>query len=307
MPDIYFYKTIFYNLNYSEPVRVSPECVPCLLRRAVYEARLVDERMVPAAIRAACGVFAKRYRPDRVSARLATEVHRAVYRSLGTNDPYREMKRRSNRAMLELFPLAERMVASSKDPLLTAVLCSIAGNILDFGIRTNIKGPEELKRLFKGIVAEGLAINDLPKLRPFLKKGAKVMFFADNCGEIVLDRLVWRELRKRGVSLTLVVKGEPILTDATMSDVEELGLAREVDGVLDTGSFAVGVDFECIPPALRRSLRSCDLIISKGMANFEAFSTTRWRPIAHLMRTKCSPVAAATGSPIDVNILKLWK
>jgi hypothetical protein len=198
-------------------------------------------------------------------------------------------------------------VASSKDPLLTAVSCSIAGNILDFGIRTDIKGPEELKERFGAIVSEGLAVNDLPRLRPFLKKGANVLFFADNCGEIVLDRLVWRQLRKKGVFLTLVVKGEPILTDATMSDVGELGLAREVDGVLDTGSFAVGVDFDRIPEALRRSLRECDLIISKGMANFESFSSSRWRPIAHLMRTKCAPCAAATGSPIDVNILKLWR
>jgi hypothetical protein len=267
----------------------------------------VDERLAPAAIRAACAVFAKRYRPDRVSARLATEVHRAVYRSLGTDDPYRGMKRRSNRAMLELFPSAERLVASSMDPLRTAVLSSIAGNILDFGIRTDINGPEELKRRFRGIVSEGLAVNDLPKLRRLLKKGAKVLFFADNCGEIVLDRLVWRELRKIGVFLTLVVKGEPILTDATMSDVGELGLAREVDGVLDTGSFAVGVDFDHIPEALRRSLRDCDLIISKGMANFESFSSSRWRPQAHLMRTKCAPVAVATGAPIDVNVLKLWR
>jgi uncharacterized protein with ATP-grasp and redox domains len=288
-------------------VRVSPECVPCLLRRAIYEARLVDERKVPAAIRTACGVFARRYRPDRVSARLATEVHRAVYRALGTDDPYREMKRRSNRAMLELFPSAQRLVVSSKDPLRTAILSSIAGNILDFGIRTDISGPEDLKRRFRGIVDQGLAINDLSKLRPLLKNGSNVLFFADNCGEIVLDRLVWRELRKKGVSLTLVVKGEPILTDATMSDVEELGLAREVDAVRDTGSFAVGVDFERIPEDLRRSLRGCDLILSKGMANFESFSSARWRPIAHLMRTKCAPVAAATGSPVDRNIVKLWR
>ena len=288
-------------------MKITPECVPCLLRRVIYEARLVDERNVPAAVRAACGVFARRYRADRISATLATEVHLAVYRSLGVDDPYRDMKRRSNRAMLDIFPSAQRMVDRSEDPLRTAVLCSIAGNILDFGIRTDIKGPEELKRRFGGIVSEGLAIDDMPGLRRFLKRGARVLYFADNCGEIVLDRLVWRKLRKMGVDVTLVVRGRPILTDATMADVRELGLAREVDRVLDTGSFAVGVDFSSIPPQLRRALAGCDLIISKGMANFESFSSASWRPIAHLMRTKCSPVAKAAGAPMDKNIVKLWR
>jgi hypothetical protein len=288
-------------------VKITADCVPCLLRRVIYEARLVDERNVPAAIRAACGVFARRYRPDRVSATLATEVHRAVYRTLRTDDPYHNMKRRSNKAMLELFPAAERMVRASKDPLLAAVMCAIAGNILDFGLRNDIKSPEELKRRFGGIVSEGLAVNDMPRLRPLLKDGADILYFADNCGEIVLDRLVWRQLRKMGVHVTLVVRGRPILTDATMADVEELGLAKEVDRVLDTGSFAVGVDFKRIPEALKRSLWDCDLIISKGMANFESFSGTRWRPIAHLLRTKCAPVAEATSAPRDVSILKLWR
>jgi hypothetical protein len=179
--------------------------------------------------------------------------------------------------------------------------------MLDFGIRGDMSGPEELSDRFAGMIAEGLAINHLPKMRRFLKKGARVVYFADNCGEIVLDRLLIRELRDLGARVTLVVRGAPILTDATRADVEELGLAKDVDAVLDTGSFAVGIDFDHIPAALRRALRSCDLMISKGMANFESFSGTRWRPIAHLMRTKCAPVAKAAGSPMDVSILKLWR
>jgi damage-control phosphatase, subfamily I len=288
-------------------VKVSPHCVPCLLRRAIYETELVDGSRVPAVIRAACGVFSEHYSPSRVSARLATKVHREVYRVLGSRDPYIVIKRRSNKVASGLLPSAERMVARSRDPLRTAILCSIAGNILDFGIRTDIRRPEELAGRFSGIVRDGLAIDDTPRLRKLLKPGSKVVYFADNCGEIVLDKLVFRELRGLGCAVTLVVKGEPILTDATMEDVEELGLRKEVDAVLDTGSFAVGVDIDRMPPALSRAMRGRDLIISKGMANFESFSGTRWRPILHLMRTKCEPVASAAGAPLDVSIAKLWE
>ena len=73
-------------------MKITPQCVPCLLRRAIYEAELSGPRKVPAAIRAACGVFARRYRPGVVSARLATEVHAAVYRALRDRDPYRDLR-----------------------------------------------------------------------------------------------------------------------------------------------------------------------------------------------------------------------
>jgi len=287
-------------------VKVSPQCVPCLLRRAIYEAELAGPTKVPPAIRAACGIFARRYRPGRVSARLATQVHRAVYRVIGTRDPYRRIKRESNAVALGLLPAARRIVERSPDRLRAAMLCSIAGNLLDFGIRSDLQGPEDLKRAFSGIIKEGLSVDDTPRLRRLLRPGARVVYFADNCGEIVLDTLVFRELRRLGAGVTLVVKGEPILTDATIEDVESLGLRAEVDRVLETGSFAVGIDLDRMPAALRRALRDCDVIISKGMANFESFSGTKWRPIIHLMRTKCAPVASAAGAPMDVSIAKLW-
>lgn len=287
-------------------MRVAPECVPCLMRRVIYEAELVSPSRVPAAIAAACRVFSKRYRPGRVSARLATEVHWEVYRVLRSRDPYKEVKRRSNEIVLGLAPHAGRLVLRSPDPLETAVLCSIAGNILDFGIRSDVRGPEDLLPRFRKIVAQGLAVNDLPRVRRYLRSGARVLYFTDNCGEIVLDALVLRELRALGCRVSLVVKGEPILTDATMEDVDELGLGSEADEVLDTGCFAVGVDFDRAPPALRRALRGADLIVSKGMANFESFSGTRHGPVIHLMRSKCAPVARAADVPLDVNVAKLY-
>ncbi len=287
-------------------MKITPECVPCLLRRAIYEAELSGPAKVTAAIRAACGVFARSYRPDAVSARLATKVHAAVYRAIGDRDPYRDVKRRSNEVALGLLPSARRIVERSKDRLRSAMLCSIAGNMLDFGIRSDIRRPEDLRHAFSGIIQKGLAVDDTRRARRLLRPGAKVVYLADNCGEIVFDTLVLRELRRLGASVTLVVRGEPILTDATIEDVEELGLRSAVDRVLGTGSFAVGVDLDRMPPALRRALREADLVISKGMANFESFSGTKWRPIIHLMRTKCRPVASSAGAPLDVSIAKLW-
>ena len=109
------------------------------------------------------------------------------------------------------------------------------------------------------------------------------------------------------VHLTLVVKGEPILMDVTMDDVKTLGLDRLVDEVETTNAFAVGVDLSKITPSLKKKLERADLIISKGMANWESFSDENNSPIAYLLRTKCGPVASGLGVEKDVNVAKLYE
>ena len=106
--------------------------------------------------------------------------------------------------------------------------------------------------------------------------------------------------------LTLVVKGEPILSDATREDAEKLSFREVVDEIMDTGTFAVGLDIENMPENLRKNLEETDLIICKGMANYEVFSETSYRPIAYLLRTKCEPIARSLGVETNINILKLF-
>jgi uncharacterized protein with ATP-grasp and redox domains len=62
-----------------------------------------------------------------------------------------------------------------------------------------------------------------------------------------------------------------------------------------------------MPPELNNALKKADLIICKGMANYEAFSETDYKPVAYLLRTKCSAIAKSIGLPMNVNIVKLIK
>ncbi|MGB2580908.1 MAG: ARMT1-like domain-containing protein, partial [Thermoplasmata archaeon] len=52
-------------------------------------------------------------------------------------------------------------------------------------------------------------------------------------------------------------------------------------------------------------LRSYDLIIAKGMANYESLSETDIGPVAYLLRTKCDPIADSLGLKKDINAAKL--
>jgi uncharacterized protein with ATP-grasp and redox domains len=68
-----------------------------------------------------------------------------------------------------------------------------------------------------------------------------------------------------------------------------------VDKVETTNAYAVGVDTDKIGPGLRKELEDADIVISKGMANWESFSDEEYRPIAYLMRVKCDPVGRSLG------------
>ncbi len=288
-------------------MKVHPECAQCLLRRILYETRLggadIDKQYE--ATKIAVKALAERFSPNICSAEIATGVHKAVYELLG-KDPYEDAKRKSNEIALKLLPKAEKMVKSSENPFRTAVLCSIIGNVLDFGIRSDFQNADVLLDKFDSLCGEGLGYDDTDKIRE-MAKDSKIAYLTDNCGEIVFDTLLIKELKKSGAEITLIVRGEPILTDATMEDVIQLGIDKMVDKVMTTGRFAVGIPFWDMPDELDRELRSADLIIAKGMANYETLTETDYGPVAYLLRTKCNPVASSMGLKKDINAAKLYK
>ncbi|MDR0767311.1 MAG: ARMT1-like domain-containing protein, partial [Methanosarcinales archaeon] len=106
--------------------------------------------------------------------------------------------------------------------------------------------------------------------------------------------------------LILVVRGAPILTDATMEDAKDLEMETIADQIITTGSNAIGIILNEAPPETLAAMEEATLIISKGMANFESLSDEKFvRPIAFLLRTKCEAVAEALGIEAGKSVAKL--
>ena len=109
-----------------------------------------------------------------------------------------------------------------------------------------------------------------------------------------------------GVKVTGVVRGEAILNDVTLEDAERIGLDKILDKLITTGTFAIGVDLSKAGEDLLSELSEVDLIISKGMANYESISDQKVNvPIVYILRTKCEPVAKSLGVPADINVVKM--
>lgn len=286
-------------------MEMTAECVPCLLGRVVFEVELCDPRKAERAVRDSLAILNEAFRPGSNSAAVATRVHRRVYDVLGCEDPYARLKERSDEVAASLLPRARAFVDRSADRLRAAVAVAIAGNVMDFGIPGH-DSPEQLVGAFESIVGQGLDVDDVDEMRKRLGPGKKVVYLTDNCGESVLDRLLVEELRRTGTRVVGVVKGAPVLTDVTMAEVGRAGLDAAFDEIITTGVFAVGVDVERMGERLRSELTSADLIVAKGMANFESLSGASFRPIIYLMRAKCRPVAEAIGARKGDNVAKLY-
>ena len=292
-------------------MKIQDECIPCLIKRVIFETTqsTKNKEIREKALKNALKTISELYSSDLCSAKIATRVHKKVYETLGDNDPYKHLKKQSNEVAKKLLPRVKKLVKNSDDRLRTSMICSIVGNLLDFGITGGSKTPAELEHTFEKFYEEGLGHDDTSKLKKLLKKSKKTLFFTDNCGEIVFDKILCEEIKKFNpeTRLTLVVKGTNVLSDATLKDALELGFNETVDNILTTGCFAVGLDLENLPDDLSEELNNSDLIISKGMANYEVFSESNYRPIAYLLRTKCKPIARSMKTPVDINVIKIFE
>lgn len=288
-------------------MKLSTECIPCLLKRVAYEVELCAPDRVMRALKECSRIASEMASNEISSAEFASHIHKCAYEIIGSADPYAELKRRSNEVALQLLPEAEQYVASSENPIRAAMTVSIIGNILDFGISGSIESPEELGIEFRRILAESFGCDDSAEIVERISRAKTIMFLADNCGEMVLDKILLQQLKSSGAKIVLVVKGQPILTDVTREELNGLGIEDCVDEILETEDPAIGVNLwdSAVNADLRARMNSVDLIISKGMANFEALSEHEWNTVAYLLRAKCDTVARSLGVPRDTNVIRL--
>lgn len=284
-------------------MKLTPDCVPCLMKRVLFQARLLENGCESEAVGAALRAYAKEYAVGRNSAEVATEVHRSAYEVMGT-DPYIKIKLDADRIAEEYLDQVMGYVDSAEDRFSAAVRVAVIGNIMDFGV--SLSSPEEFRAVFKKLLDQGIGSDDTARMKELLTDSKSVLYFFDNCGESQFDKLLIREIQRMGVRVVGVVRGERILNDVTMEDVERIGLDKILDRTVSTGTFAVGAVLSKAKDDLKEELDRADMMICKGMANYESLSDQdAGMPKVFILRTKCGPVARSLGVPENINVVRV--
>jgi uncharacterized protein with ATP-grasp and redox domains len=229
---------------------------------------------------------------------MGQRFHRTIRAVLNDPDPYREIKKRFTRLAVSLYPAVEHRVRSAVDPLATSIRLSIAGNIIDFGPDSDLT-ESDVERSIEEALIRSLD-GDVEQFRAAVAGAARILFLADNAGEIVFDRLLINQLPRDKV--TVVVRGSPTINDATLEDARAAGIDQVVE-VIDNGSDVPGTILAETSAAFRSRFDDSDLVIAKGQGNYESLSDSK-KNIFFLLKAKCEVIARDMGCAVGTMVLR---
>jgi len=198
----------------------------------------------------------------------------------------RDEKKKYNDLVLGMEKELRERIRGSADPLAAALAMARVGNYIDFGAMDAVE-----EDTFLGLFENAsLRDEELPVYRSFLhacEKGASFLLLADNCGEIVLDKLLIECLRERfpSMKVSVMVRGGEAVNDVTIEDALYVGL-QEMAHIITNGVPAAGTIYELMPAESKISLDTADVILSKGQGNYESL-TGQGRHIFYLFLCKC--------------------
>ena len=280
------------------------DCIPCFFKQALDAARLAGankstQKKILHALSQELFTFDLKECPTA----MGKVLYRLVRKTTGKHDPFKKIKQKSNKFALALYPRLKRKVENSKDRLLTAIELAIAGNIIDYGVKNSFNIAQEIEKIFaeedKIIRKEPRALFDYPAFKRAIAKAKKILYIADNAGEIVFDRILIEEFKDK--KIIFAVRGEPIINDALVEDAEFCGIDKYAR-IVSTGCDAPGSILKFCTRSFRKIFEDTELIISKGQGNFEALADEK-RPIFFLFRAKCPVVAKHLGCKLGDVIL----
>ena len=223
---------------------------------------------------------------DTVPELLATEIHQMV-KSASSTDPYKDLKDETNAVFRSLAEEVKPELQTLKDKVLAAVL----GNAIEAAVP--LEAHADSIGYFSEPLTEGLkqgfAIDEFDKFETTLKEANNILYLTDNCGEIALDALLIEAIADMGKTIVISPKEQPILNDATVDDVEEMGLGQ-YGAIIPHTQDMIGLTMEKMSDGFIEVWDNSDLIIAKGIGYYETLFGVRSN-IAFLLKAVCHPIA----------------
>ena len=302
-------------------MKLTPECYSCLRRLISQAIDLATDNasLKKEATKQAMEVLDTEFSYDQVSIVVATKIHDVIRNVTGNPDPYRAMKEKEMEIAQELYlELSLRAEAPSqscepkewqaarrqrsniyKNDFLNCLKLAAAANAIDF-----FKEPSLIKEDMRKPI--NFVLDDSGGLEARLKDANKVLYLADNAGEIYFD-LPLVKWTKQFANVIYAVKPSPVQNDATMEDIKRAGLEAEFGTIITTGVASPGVVFSLASDEFRLEFESADLIFAKGMGHYEALSELpKQGRFFYCLMAKCKPVADSLGVPVNSYVAMMW-
>ena len=278
-------------------MKISPECYDCLQGLIRQAARLAtdDTSLQQKAIEEATKMLDSEFSCNQISIVIATSIHRVIKEITGNPDPYRSIKEKEMAIARELY---SEVRLQYKDDLQGCLELAAKANTIDF-FRNPGTIRDALRKPFSFV------IDDSSWFETKLKDVSKVLYLADNAGEIYFDIPLIKKLRQFA-DVTYVVKSLPVQNDAALEDISRAGLENQFGRIITTGTASPGIVFSLASTQFKQEFASSDLIFAKGMGHYESLSELPCEGrFFYCLMAKCKPVAASIGVPLNSYVAML--
>ena len=287
---------------------LKPDCIPCILSMSLnYLCKLsVPDEQVNKIYSDILSLRPLRGEIwDITSPEVIESIMRKIMMAIDNDDPLAAEKEKQNQRMLTAYTSLKRMVETSAYPLSTAAQLAILGNAIDIMM---LDGVTDFQRIINEQLANPLQENTFEVLEKRIMNSKSILYFGDNAGEIVLDKLFIETIKAQyETEIVFVVRSMPTLNDATLKDSEQIGMVNLVRVIEN------GIDGPVPGTLLHRCSRDvkglfqkADLIISKGGGNFDTLDELPKKhksKISYLLLSKCRPYQEHFGVGLHQPIL----
>jgi len=284
-------------------MKIDNACVECIINqsRRVTEAIRADEalsrRMVDHVEK-----LGKSFDFTQSPPEVAYYVYEQMAEMAKMEDLYGELKAHATEKAKSFLPKLHKEIASSSDKLLTAIKIAVAGNVIDLASEVTFDLNQEMAKIFE----TNFAHDDVDKLAKALENASTLLYIGDNVGEHIFDYLCIETLQKLYPKLEVyyMVRGNPIINDVTMVEAKEAGFDK-LCHLIDSGVNTPGFAYERANEESRKLFDEADLVITKGMGNYECLSPSPRSNLCYLLKVKCSVVAASLKQNIGDIVCKM--
>lgn len=284
------------------------DCIPCILRMSISAIRQLplDEDAGKELYQKILEIPSFRGRFwDITSAEVIELVWERIADTTKNADPFYSLKSEQNKRIMEVYPFLEKLVHEASDPLYMAVKLAILGNAIDVMLADS---RQDIENSITEKLEAPLSKETYGEFKKRLKQSSLLLFFGDNAGEIVFDRLLIKTIRKMyDTEIVFVVRSVPTLNDATLDEARAVGIDKIATLVEN------GIDGPLPGTILKRCsnevndlVRRADLIISKGGGNFDTLEEEKGclkDKTTFMLLSKCDPYYKYFGVKVDQPIL----
>jgi len=274
-------------------LNLTPTCVTCIFSQSlrVCETLQIDSETTKKVLDSVAGMIPE-WSFDETPPQVAARVYPEIAKLLQTDDIYYDFKHEATERAKAFIPFVEEMIDKHNDKFYASLKAAVAGNVIDLAAQQQFDLEEEVVKVFDS----PFEIDDSEELRKILQNSKNLLVVGDNAGEHLFDKVMMKCLKENFEDLNIfyAVRGKPIINDITIKDALEAKI-DEVAEIVDSGVDTPGLDLSRASDKMLSVYKQADVVLAKGMGNYESLNGISTQPTFFLLKVKCSVVAESLG------------